>query len=261
MPTLEQQQQGFAASLIDRVETQEILNLFKPLPDLQQRLALYRGNLKAIWIATLSQAYPVLLQLVGSAYFEQIAPVYARACPSQTGNLAEFGHDFADFLQAQTEIASYPYLPDVARLEWLLHRSYYAKENPVLDLPALARWAHEQGVDPMTLSLGWQGYAEIFASDYAVASIWQCLQESNPGQDDLSSCDWRQGECILISRHNWQSQPRSLTQAEYAALSALRGGQTLGAAMEAALSCDPEFEIASRLQAWFADELFYSIHN
>lgn len=255
MTALAEQQQRFATALLEPGEFQQATDLFRPEPDLALRLALYRGNLTALSFTTLSQAYPVLLQLVGQAYFEQMAKAYARAYPSQSGNLAEFGQGLAQLLQDRPEISTYPYLPDIASLEWSLHRSYYAKERTVLDLTVLARQAQAQGADPMSLSLGWQDYAELVRSDYAIATIWQSLQN----QDDLSACDWRQAEWVLVYRDNWQSRPKLLTQADYVALNALRQGQSIGAALEAALSLDADFDIGGQLQAWFAIGLFYLI--
>lgn len=247
------QQQSFARALLELEQQEAVAGLFKPVPDLTQRLTMYRGNLTAICINTLMQAYPILLQLVGQDYFEQMAKAYARSFPAQTGNLAEFGQDLAHLLQDRAEISTYPYLPDIARLEWLLHRTYYAKERTVLDLPALARQAQVYGADPMTLSLGWQDYAELVSSDFAVASIWQSLQN----QDDLSACKWQQAEFVLIYRDNWQSQLQILSQADYAALHVLRQGQPIGTALEAALNLDAGFDIGGQLQAWFAAGLFY----
>ena len=55
-----------------------------------------------------------------------------------SGDLNELGAHLADFLPAFPPAQSLPYLPDVARLEWLAHQAHYAADHAPLDVTALA---------------------------------------------------------------------------------------------------------------------------
>ncbi|MDL2357173.1 MAG: DUF692 family protein, partial [Pseudomonadota bacterium] len=91
-------------------------------------LALYRGNLTATWEKTLSAAYPVLRQLVGDEFFGGLTRAYGMRHPSDDADLNRFGATFAHFLGGFAHVADYPYLADMARLEWALHRAHYGPD-------------------------------------------------------------------------------------------------------------------------------------
>ena len=82
------------------------------------RLRIYRNSCNEIQTGALRATYPAVLALVGTEFFEQSARGYRRAHPSASGNLQGFGAGFADYLASLSSLAAYPYLPDVARLEW-----------------------------------------------------------------------------------------------------------------------------------------------
>lgn len=87
-------------------------------------LQAYRSHAAATARTALTAAYPVTRQLLGKDSFDQLAPVLWRTHPPQRGDLAQWGGTLADFLQSyDTLMADNPFLPDVARLEWQLHRT------------------------------------------------------------------------------------------------------------------------------------------
>ena len=49
---------------------------------------------------------------------------------SASGGLNELGGHLADFLPAFAPARELPYLADVARLEWLVHKAHYAADHP-----------------------------------------------------------------------------------------------------------------------------------
>ncbi|WP_081069327.1 DNA-binding domain-containing protein [Burkholderia diffusa] len=65
---------------------------------LHQRVGLYRGNARSRWRAALATAYPVLLALVGDAYFDALSLAYVRAHPSGSGDLNRFGDALPAFI-------------------------------------------------------------------------------------------------------------------------------------------------------------------
>lgn len=254
MSELAEKQRRFAQALLDFRQTEASLSLFKPVSEPEQRLALYRGNLTAIWQKTLTQAYPAVRELVGAEYFEHLARAYGQAYPAQSGNLAEFGEHLPAYLQTLTELLAYPYLTDLAELEWRVHRAYYAAQVPVADLPALARYAQQQQLDLMALQIPVQPFVSLHRSEFAFASIWLALQA--PAQTDLAELNWRQPEFAAITRIDWQVKLIQLSQADYAGLIALQQGQGLADACAAALEIAPDFQIATQIQSWFDAGMF-----
>lgn len=252
--TLEDIQHKFAFALLDAEQVQHALPLFStPSDQLVGRLAFYRGNLSAIWSQALANAYPVLQKLVGLEFFEQMARAYGRAFPSQLGDLNHFGAELPKFLARMPETADYPYFPDVAALEWQVHRAYYAADADLLSLPALLT-AVGDGVQQVRM--GWHPAAQLHASDWASVPIWQAHQSVALDQapDNL-----RHASYALITRLDWRVAVLPIARADYLALQALSQGDSLENALELALECDPDFNISNQLQRWFSAGAFTSI--
>jgi uncharacterized protein (UPF0276 family) len=244
----------FCAALFDREEEEHALPLFKGEVRLaEQRFALYRGNLTANWSKALASAYPVLKALVGDEFFDALARAYGKAHPSQSGDLNAFGDRFADFLEGFSHVADYPYFPDMARLEWSVHRAHYADDAPSVDM---ARWAELTPEQLDRAHLRFHPACALIASRWAVADIWHAHQ---PGAELALPFGL---ECVnhaVIVRSQETAGVLSVEAAAFAALAALRDGQALGAALDVALEIDSAFDFGSCLQQWLRHRLFSAI--
>jgi len=90
------------------------------------RLRIYRNIVHNNHAAALRTAYPVVLKLVGEDFFENAAARYLRDYPTRSGNLQDYGSNYAEFLAKMPEASGLAYLPDVAQLEWARQESYLA---------------------------------------------------------------------------------------------------------------------------------------
>ena len=236
-------QQAFAIALLDTGAT---------LPSfageaVSQRFALYRGNLSATWRRTLGHAYPVVLALVGEAFFGGLACAYGRQMPSDSADLNQFGERFADFLTSFPPVADLPYLPDMARLEWAVHLAHYAADAQVLAPESLAALPPDQ-LEARRFSL--HPACALLASNWQVAALWQAHQDGE-GQG-MFPHDMQVASCALVCRPRWKAQVLVVDAAAHAALLALQQGQTFGAALDAAFERDPAFDLAAHLRQWLA---------
>jgi hypothetical protein len=197
-------------------------------------MAIYRGNAFGNWHGALAGAYPVVRRIVGETFFGALARDYALACPSASGDLNEYGHALALFLELYPGTRDLPYLPDVARLEWLAHRAYFAADAARFDVsrPAEVRLAPSCG---------------LMASDWPVASIWEAHQEG--GRPELVDLD-AGPERALVHRPDWRVEVTALRAGDFRFLEFLRAGETLGAALEAAVSDDAGFVPRLALATW-----------
>ena len=69
--------------------------------------------------------------------FKHLAREYWHARPPERGDMGEWGSELADFLEAAPQLADEPFLGDVARIEWALHRAGTARDA-VPDLSSFA---------------------------------------------------------------------------------------------------------------------------
>ena len=198
------------------------------------RMAIYRGNAFGNWHGALAGAYPVVRRIVGEAFFEAMARDYARACPSASGDLNEYGSRLAQFVERHDGTRDLPYLPDVARLEWLVHRAFFAADPARFDLsrPTEVRLAPA---------------CALMASNWPVASIWEAHQ--GDGRPELVDLDAGPGRA-LVHRPDWRVEVASLRAGDFRFLECLQAGETLGAALEAAVSEDAAFVPRLALSTW-----------
>lgn len=244
-------QQAFGAALLDGALAPQAVRAVKG-ETAAERLGIYRGNLVANWDKALAAAYPVVRQLVGEEFFSGLARAYGKAHASHDPDLNLFGERFADFLAGFEHVAEFPYLPDMARLEWALHRSYYAADTPALATSDLASLAPAE-VEALRLTL--HPAAALVRSNWAVAELWRAHQPSGPGFPD----EMERGNFALVTRPRWQPQLAMLNEAAHAALRACEQGKTLGEALDAAFELDEEFDVATHLRQWLEGGVFGAV--
>jgi len=246
-------QKNFADALIDLNRVDSALACFSGNPDVnRERFGFYRGNISAIWQQTCSSAYPVLKQLLGDDFFDELARAYGRACPSHSGSLTVFGADMAGFIATLDNCRPYPYLSDVAALEWLVHRAYFLDYQEPATLVQLATIP----VDELSqVRVQMQPGCALLASSWAIADIWLAHQEHEINFPDQPE---KNNQC-LVWQTPWKVHVSSLSEGSYAALKALQDGDTLGVALDRAMSVDPHFEVQPALADWFQKQLITSI--
>ena len=107
----------------------------RPAP--HERLRLCRRAVIATLTDALERVYPACRALVEAEYFSSAARRYAFGTPAVSAERNDYGDRFADHLEMLPSIESMPYLPDLARLEWLWHRAANAAEDDPLTLDEL----------------------------------------------------------------------------------------------------------------------------
>ncbi|MGZ5200332.1 MAG: MNIO family bufferin maturase [Telluria sp.] len=241
-------QAAFGDALLDVTNAGPAVSLIKGDSALQ-RLGIYRGNLSANWQKGLAAAFPVVQRLVGGEFFGGLARAYGKAFPTQDPDLNLFGARFAAFLASFEHVAQYPYLPDVARLEWALHASYYGPDVPALNPAHIAGLAPEQ-VEAMTLQL--HPASSLLHSQWPVAKLWLAHQPGGPAFPERMT----EQSFALVARPQWRPQLTELSAAGFAALSSCARGEPFGAALDAAFAVDEDFDVAAQLRQWLALSVF-----
>jgi uncharacterized protein (UPF0276 family) len=249
-----EQQQAFAAALFAPDAAAPALAQFKGDGG-AHGLALYRGNLTATWDKALSAAYPVLRQLVGDEFFSALTRAYGMANPSGDADLNRFGATFAQFLEGFEHVAGYPYLPDMARLEWAMHRAHFAADARGLGAEALGALKPDQ-LESSCFTL--HPACTLLASKWAVAALWQAHQ---PGSGVEFPASMAAASFALVARPHWTAELAPLGQAAHAALGVLAAGDNFGAALDAAFELDEAFDIAAHLQRWLQLGVLTQLHR
>jgi hypothetical protein len=250
MPELLDTQLNFAGALQDanaNARTERWLSGDAGL--IEQRLAIYRANVTAAATKALGAAYPVIQQVVGDAFFEGLARAYQHLVPSTSGDLYDYGAAFAGFVTEFPHTQSLPYLPDLARLEWAVHRAYGAEDAPAWDRQALAQVEPAQQA---AIRFEWAAGTAIVESSVPIARIWLIHQ---PGFDGEFSVDWSVRESALVAREGFRVAVRALGAGDAAFIASSLAGAALGPSAERALAVDPGFDLGHLLSGLIASNV------
>lgn len=225
MSTLAQQQQLLLQALLDGPNSVAIEMLATCADDMRGRgLKAYQANAHALAQRALEGAYPVLAQLVGGDSFAELARALWHAAPPLRGDVGRWGAALADFIEGDCQLRTEPYLADVARCEWALHRCAFAADalaDPqtlgllVDEDPEALRLVLAPGT--WTLSSPWPVVAVIEAHGGGGRTLAQAAGLLQAGTAE-EAVVWRQG---LVARL------RQALPGEGALLRALQAGRSL----------------------------------
>lgn len=191
----------------------------------------YRANAGALAERALAAAFPTVQQLVGEDSFAKLARVFWRRQPPTDGDIANWGAALPAFIADDEALADEPYLADVARLEWAVHRAERAADaGPPQGLELLA------DADPAGLTLRLAPGTALVISPHPVATLWQAHRSA--AEDRFAPVRQAfaagQGEAVLVAREGWRATVAAVSAAEAAFLDELLAGRPLARALTAA---------------------------
>jgi pyruvate/2-oxoglutarate dehydrogenase complex dihydrolipoamide acyltransferase (E2) component len=249
MPALRELQQAVARALLDEAAEGAALALIAAdRTSAAERLAIHRNNLFASLTEALAAAFPAVRRLVHPRFFAYAAHEFIRARPPRRAVLAEFGADFADFLAGFPPCRALAWLPDVARLEWLMHHAATAADRAPIAADALAGIA---AAEAPRLVLALQPALGLLESPFPVDRIWRANRAESPSGAtvDLAAGGVR----LQVDRRGGEVMLTSLDAASFAFRSAVLSGAPLATAAAAALAREAGFDLAAALGALFAE--------
>jgi hypothetical protein len=202
-----------------------------------ERIAIYRNTAIGSLIKALRLSHPAAHRLVGADFFEGAAHQFLQQHWPRAALLDEFGADFGAFLQAFEPAGSLPYLGDVARLEWAVHRALHAIDAPTLDLARLAEIAQAHGP---RVRLAAHPSLSLLQLGFPADSIWRAVLEEDDAAlaaiDPAPTPLW-----VMVQRvASGGVDVRRLPEPEWRFAAALCFGISLWAALESTQRLGPE---------------------
>lgn len=209
-------------------------------------LEVYRRTVRANLAGALAAAYPVVLRLVGDAFFAEAAARYGAANPSRSGDLHDYGESFAAFLEVYGPARGLACLPDVARLEWACHESHHAAGAAPFDMGAL-RGVTADALGDMRFTL--HPAVRLLRSFHPIAAIWEANQPQRDGAPDRFAGP----DHVVVRRENLAVRVERVDPAEWILLAGFGAGLTLEAASAALAPGDAERILAASLARFVRD--------
>jgi hypothetical protein len=175
-----------------------LLNPASPVPKTvkgqkPRRYAVYRNNVTVSLIRAMESNFPVVRRLLGEQYFAGLAREFVQKHPPKSPLMFHYGSAFSDYLNSEEDLADYPYLGDVAKLEQQLRLSYHEADAPALPTTAMAQVAED---DLMMATFTPHPAMAIVESRFAIHSIYS----ANQGDAALPVGDVSNAEAVLVVR-------------------------------------------------------------
>lgn len=190
-----------------------------------RRFGVYRNNVVHGLIQGLRDTFPASEALIGADGFTLLARRHALHRPPSSPVLMEWGGDFPAEIEAEAELAPWPFLADVARLEWAEVEATHAAEATPIGPEALAGIAPE---DLGRVRLELHPSLRVVVSAHAVVSI---LADTRGLLGEDAAVDPRRAEAALVVRPDAEVEIAAVTPTEARLVVAL-GAASLAAATE-----------------------------
>ncbi len=214
------------------------------------RFMIHRGNVIESLANALGHSFPAVKAICGDGNFRVLAAAYVRACPPLKPQLMAYGGDFPDFVAGHAAaMRDFPFLPDLARLEWAMHDAYFAADAPILAGETLGAIA--PGRLP-ALRLALHPAARLVRSEqHPIYTIWAAASATSGGAEGGALPDEipESGESVLVTRASGPVEAFKLDPGETAFLGAVAAGAPLEKALAEAMSAAPGFDLSSALAA------------
>ena len=202
-------------------------------PRAARGLEAYRANAQALADRALGAAFPTVRLLVGAETFARLAADAWQAHPPQRGDIGVWGDAYAAWLQARPALSRWPYLGDVARLDWALHHCERAADA-VLDSASLGRL---ESADPQHSVLHLMPGSALLLSPWPIAQIHAAHQlEGDAAEAAFGALRVALAEPsperVLVVRRGWRARVHALDGPAAAFTQQVLEGATLHAALE-----------------------------
>jgi Putative DNA-binding domain len=216
-----------------------------------KRYAVYRNNVTVGLVNAMAANFPAIQRLLGEVYFAGLAREFVQAHPPQNPVLHKYGAAFPNFLSSYDDLKNYPYLADVARLEFLALEAYHEADAAILRAEDLGAAPAD---DLMAVRFVAHPTFRIMQSEFSVGTIFQA---NRLGGEPVT--DAFQPQIVLLTRPQFDVAAHILSPANAALFQALKDGAPLADAAEAAFQRDELFDFSAGLSLLIATGAFQHI--
>jgi len=211
------------------------------------RIRAYVGGYPARLAEALAEAYPAVRTILGEGEFRALVARYRAAVPAGVYNLNEVGVNLPSFLAADMLSTRFPFLGDLAALEWKVLAAFHSFSRERFDPAAVAGWELE---DWGRARLAFQPCVALQPSEWPILDLWN-LRDTPP--EDRCRIDMAvegNPQAVLVSRKELSVTCELVAPAKAILLTELLAGATLGEATDLLAETSEE---SPDVAGWFAE--------
>ncbi|WP_417722262.1 putative DNA-binding domain-containing protein [Salipiger sp.] len=190
-----------------------------------RRFAVYRNNVAVSLTEALETGFPVVRALLGEGNFARVAGLFLRRHPPESPLMMRYGAAFPAFLAGLEALEGMGYLPDCARLDLAMRRSYHAADARPVDAAELMT---PDGTALAGLRIALAPAAILLRSPWPIHALRRLALEPGAPPPPAEAQD------VLILRPDYDPAPHLLPPGGGAFVAALRDGKDFGTALDRA---------------------------
>lgn len=202
----------------------------------------------------LKEDFAAVRAVIGEAAFHNLITDYLLVHPSSHFSLRYVGQHLPAFVRTHAQGAQWPYLADLAMLEWTILEAFDAPDAQPLDADALATVPQERWPD---LRFTLTPSVHLLDVDWPVHAIWRQTQAGEAPAEPQPAAT-----CLRVWRQEWRVFHRQTDATETAALRAVQQEATFAEVCERIAAFDSDAQGAERavtlLGQWLTDGLLAS---
>jgi hypothetical protein len=229
-----------------------------------ERLEIYNRQYWFRLLSSMLEDFPGLRSVLGSRRFDAMCKAYLVDCPSRSFTLRNLGSQLESWLRKNPKWAGakQALAVDIVRLEWADIEAFDGKAEPALHPEDLS------GAAGPSLRLQLQPYIQLLSFHYPVDDLLLAVRKDDEDTDFASNAFQEKRKrkrvqavaklkpaeiFLVVHRVDFSVYFRRVEPEEFAILTALRSGKTLGRAIDATFrkSSTPPEERAASVQQWF----------
>ena len=197
-------------------------------------LEVYRRGFIVRLTESLGEIYESVWWVAGDEEFFRLAKKFILSQHSEAYNLSLYGQEFPDFLQAEHPFPDLPFLPSLARFEWLFKNIFHSSQHESIsqeEIQSITQEGHIQFIFGSSVSL--------FTAPFAVYDLWKVRGTCHDGQPPI---EWNHAQRLLLYKKHDQIFVNELDDVEYTILEKLLGGSTLESSLNETAKQYPNLE-------------------
>ncbi len=214
--------------------------------DGRSRLSVYAGGYEARTLEALKEVYEAVRHIIGPKKFGELAQSYANVYPSNNYNLTFYGRHLPEFLKSYSLTNDFPFLPDLALLEWKVCEAFHAFEKTPTHPSELSKIPPD---DWEKISFVFQPSVGLVKSSWPVLDLWNA-RHTPVEQIKIDLVNRPQN--ALVFREGFHVHGEPVSDLEFKVLEALLSGKSLGEVFDALAGETPEegLPVTEWFSAW-----------
>lgn len=182
------------------------------LSEQPNRFFIYHNNWRFGLLKALNNTYPVCERVTGKKFFEAMAIQYIKTHFSTFFSLNDYGWDFFKFIENFAPASTLPYLSDVAKLEWAVHKALINIPSKKININKIVKRMNKVEKSINTISVVQNG--SLIFSQFPIHKIWETNQDDYEGETTVNLdegaiclfvwCKELELRIEILDRNSWQ---------------------------------------------------------